>query len=51
MRISSRKAKGQYVQRRNKKAENSRMQAYVEAFKKLEQQKRKEISKYGYVEL
>ena len=40
MRISSTKTKGQYVQRRNKKAENSRMQAYVEAFKELEQQKK-----------
>ena len=40
MRISSTKTKGQYVQRRNKKTENSRMQAYAEAFKKLEQQKK-----------
>ena len=40
MRISSTKTKGQYVQRRNKKAEDSRMQAYAEAFKKLEQQKK-----------
>lgn len=40
MRVSSRKTTGQYVQRRKKKAENSRMQAYAEAFKKLEQQKK-----------
>lgn len=40
MRISSTKEKGQYVQRRNKKAEDNRMQAYAEAFKKLEQQKK-----------
>lgn len=40
MRVSSTKVKGQYVQRRNKKAEDSRMQAYAEAFKKLEQQKK-----------
>ena len=40
MRISSTKEKGQYVQRRNKKAEHSRMHAYEEAFKKLEQQKK-----------
>lgn len=40
MRITSTKTKGQYVHRRNKKTENSRMQAYAEAFKKLEQQKK-----------
>lgn len=40
MRISSTKTKGQYVKRRNKKAEHSRMQAYAEAFKRLEQQKK-----------